>query len=852
MFKGELRDFQKEAVEMMLDRESLLLATIMGSGKAQPVSEPVLTPRGWAKMGELNVGDEVIGAGGQSTRVTGVFPQGTQTVYRVLFSDGSSTRCTEEHLWEVATPQQRYHGYPSKVLTLREMMDAGLEDRHGNRKWFLPLVEPVAFPTQDLPLDPYLLGVLLGDGSFRHGRVHLSTADEEILQEVRARVPVGVTVEHLDNYDYACVHRGQRANALLDVIRDLGLDDTMSHTKFIPEQYMLGDVSQRTALLQGLLDTDGCVAGKSGVEFTVTSPMLARGAMELVRSLGGTPKVRVKRTTHKDAYRVTFTTWDGFVPFRLRRKAEALKPPTKYGPTRAFSGVLEDGVEECVCISVEDPRSLYVTQDYVLTHNTIITIAALEELFEDGLVRCGLVIVPASLKYQWKNRIEEFTDAARVMVVDGTPKKRQQQYQSAMRVGEYVIVNYAQVLNDWDTISAIEWDFVVCDEVQAIKNFKAKRTKLIKKLQPVYRFGLTGQPVENRPEEVYSVMQWIDPDLLGKFHIFDKTFVVRNRYGGVVRYRNLPLLHETLETSMFRRSYDDIADDLPTVSEELRTVALDSAGRKLYRVIRQDLLDAIDSAAQFATGFDIASYYSSHDTESPAAKAAKGRIMSRMVCLRMLCDHPGLLLASAAKRQASDLDGSAYAMELAERGLLGDKLKRAPKYKECVDIIHDLLEEDERNSVVLFSFFKPTLGWLKEEFGDLAVVYSGDMNAKQKEEARVRFNTDPSVRLFLSSDAGGVGVDLPSANFLINYDLPWSAGQLDQRNARIRRLSSTHSHVSVVNLIIEGSIEQRQYEMLKKKRAIAEAIVDGKGANEKGHIEMDLGTLKDFLLESHL
>jgi SNF2 family DNA or RNA helicase len=155
---------------------------------------------------------------------------------------------------------------------------------------------------------------------------------------------------------------------------------------------------------------------------------------------------------------------------------------------------------------------------------------------------------------------------------------------------------------------------------------------------------------------------------------------------------------------------------------------------------------------------------------------------------------------------------------------------------------------------VVFSFFVNMLdlvqGAVNEKKLTKSVIFDGTMSSKAREAAKEKFQTDPGIRLFLSSDAGGVGVDLPQANYLISLDLPWSAGKMDQRNARIIRLSSEWEKVTLLNLLIRGSIEDRQYDMLESKRAIASAVVDGTGIDEKGQLKLSLSTLSEFIENS--
>lgn len=486
------------------------------------------------------------------------------------------------------------------------------------------------------------------------------------------------------------------------------------------------------------------------------------------------------------------------------------------------------------------------------TGKTPTTIAAVETLIGEGKVDSGLVVVPASLKYQWKKQIDKFTDGANVLVVNGTPEERARQYRR-IKAGEteYAVLNYEQVVNDWQWVRDLPRDFVVCDEVQAIKSFAAKRSKMIKRLSAEYIFGLSGQPLENRPEDVYSIMQWIDDDVLGRFDIFDKTFIVRDSFGRPKRYKNLPTLHRRLGEAMVRVTRDEVKDQMPAVTEETILIDFDKAGANLYRKIVKDLLNEL--AKVQGSSFNVMEHYGAGGG-SKAQLEQRGRIMSRLTCLRMLCDHPELLHVSADAFDDPDcVAGSIYASALKKANAL-DSLKASPKLDVTVDLIKSILEADPRNKIVVFAFFKPTLHLLKAATNKVAgsVVYTGDLNAKQKQFAVEKFEGDKTCRLFLSSDAGGVGLDLPNANYLISYDLPWSAGKMDQRNSRIIRLSSEFENVTLINMLMRGSIEERQYAMLEQKRAIASAVIDGKGIEKGGNLSLSLSTLKEFLEETEV
>jgi len=474
------------------------------------------------------------------------------------------------------------------------------------------------------------------------------------------------------------------------------------------------------------------------------------------------------------------------------------------------------------------------------------TLGAIEELHGQGDIDRCLVVVPASLKFQWNAEIGKFTDGSRV-VIDGTKSKRAQQWKVS-RNARYVIVNAETLINDVELMG--DFQAMVIDESTMIKNRAAKRSKLLKKIGKTipFRYALTGQPIENRPEELFSIMEFVDKDVLGDFRTFDRTFIVRDSWGKAVRYRNLDKMFKTMQECMVRKTREDIQDQLPNIIHQTIPVQFDAPGAALYRTITNDLLAQISEAmSKGKGGFNLWSHYNSADGDD-----SQGQIMSRLTVLRMLCDNPALIEQSSADFADTNVNaGSEYAHSLYSRGLLSP-LRTAPKLDACVDYIQAVLDEDPKNKVVLFSFFKKNLRLIQERTKEMAdsVLFMGGMTAPERDAAKQTFANDPNCRIFLSSDAGGYGVDLPMANYLISYDLPWSSGKLEQREARIIRLSSQFPHVTIATFVMKGSIEERQYEMLQVKKSINEAFVDGKHLDNQGSFVLDINTLSTFLRDS--
>jgi SNF2 family DNA or RNA helicase len=484
---------------------------------------------------------------------------------------------------------------------------------------------------------------------------------------------------------------------------------------------------------------------------------------------------------------------------------------------------------------------------------TPMTIAAIEELRSQGkMTRTVLVLCLASLKYQWKKEIEKFSDST-ALVIDGTPKQRLEQY-SQLVESRYVIMNYEQVVNDWDIIKTHEFDAIICDEATAIKGFRAKRAKKVKELAkniPV-RFALTGTPIENgKPEEIFSIMQFVDPKVLGRFDIFDKTFIVRNYFGGVQRYRNLQTLHNTLMKYSVRKSQkdEDVKPFLPdAVYREPLLVKLDNASQKVYNFIAKDLLELLTEAKElFGNNFNLASHYGQAFDPSDPMNEMRGQIMSRISALRMLCSNPFILHESAVNFEKQNGKGSAYIHSISS---LLDGVSKTPKLDVLITYLTDHLEIDKSYKAVVFSSYLSSVNSIVSRLaqsGIRAVPYTGEMNAKQKEEAKEAFQSQPDIRVLVSSDAGGYGVDLPQANLLVNYDQPWSAGLAVQRNGRINRTSSDWTTITIQDILVKDSIEQRQYDMLKQKGNVAGAILDGANINSKGGVDLTVGSLIEFI-----
>jgi len=386
---------EPEKVNQHLERGVIEVAPLaFMRGRAQPLSSPVLTPSGFRPIGSLRVGDLVTGSDGLPTPVLGVYPQGRKEVFRLRTQDGASTLCCAEHLWHVTTPADRRRGKLGRVVETREMIGR-LRTAHQHR-FELPLLKaPVEFPPRGVPMDPYALGLLLGDGclttkttpTFSSAEPELAAALQDALEgiELVRKTEVDYVLRH------AAGHRGGVivGNPVTVVLRELGLAGTRSSTKFVPEAYLYNDSAVRVALLQGLLDSDGGPVTQRGrtcrIQYTTCSERLREDVAFLVRSLGGVgysrtraaagraPRLARGRPVHHrlDAFVMDLRLPSGIEPFRLARKRARFRESCGGRPMRFVHAIDPAGEAETVCIQVAAADSLYITDDFLVTHNTL-------------------------------------------------------------------------------------------------------------------------------------------------------------------------------------------------------------------------------------------------------------------------------------------------------------------------------------------------------------------------------------------------------------------------------------------------------------------------------------------------
>ena len=414
---------------------------------------------------------------------------------------------------------------------------------------------------------------------------------------------------------------------------------------------------------------------------------------------------------------------------------------------------------------------------------TVQAIAACELLRQLRGVQRVLVISPASLKAEWEEQIKKFSDLSS-LIIQGPRAARLKQYRQE---SFFYLCNYEQIMPDADEIqSLLAPDIIILDEAQRIKNWQTKTATAVKRLNSRYAFVLTGTPLENRIDEIYSIVQFLDPQLFGPLFRFNRDFYELDEKGQPCGYKNLDELYRRLRPVMLRRRKEEVEGELPG-----RTVNNYFVPMTDEQALRYD-----EYNARVARLMAIAQ-------RRPLRKEEWEKLQKWLACMRMLCDTPYIL-----DPECSD----------------------SPKLDELEKILGDLLDDDN-HKIIIFSEWARMLDLvcgLADKSGIGYALHTGKIPQTRRRQEIRRFKDDPACRLFLSSDSGSTGLNLQNADVVINLDLPWNPAKLEQRIARAWRKHQTRS-VQVINLVCEHSIEHRMLHLLDQKQNLAQSVVDGAG-----------------------
>jgi len=418
---------------------------------------------------------------------------------------------------------------------------------------------------------------------------------------------------------------------------------------------------------------------------------------------------------------------------------------------------------------------------------TVQAIAASALLKEMRDIQRVLVICPASLKHQWAREIRRFTSLP-VTVVEGNLLERRKLYHEQ---GFFKIINYELVRRDQDELLKLHPDLIILDEAQRIKNWRAKTAQMVKALPSRYAFVLTGTPLENRIDELYSIFQFLDPRILGPlWHFNDRFYELEKRDSGtykVLGYKNLDQLRALIAPYVLRRTRGEVLKDLPPRTDNNFFVEMTDPQWQAYNEFREHLAKLIAKAQRM-----------------PLTPKEREILLMCLIKMRLICN----------------------ALALHDKEILPkDREKTGPKLGELGEILAEEIASNGHKAIVfsqwanMLAFTEPII----QRVGLGYVKLTGDVPSAKRGDLIQKFFDDPACRVFLSTDAGGVGLNLQAASLVINLDLPWNPAVLEQRIARAHRHGQLSS-VQVINLIAKDTIEERMLDTLAAKKNVFASV----------------------------
>ncbi len=415
---------------------------------------------------------------------------------------------------------------------------------------------------------------------------------------------------------------------------------------------------------------------------------------------------------------------------------------------------------------------------------TVQALAAAELLRRHKGIERVLVVAPASVKYQWKTEIEKFTDLP-AQIIDGLLPRRRQLYGSP---AFFNLTSYELVLKDVQYMHDLKPDLIILDEAQRIRNWATATARTIKQLKSRYAFVLTGTPLENKLEELFSVIEFADGRRLGPAFRFLQEHRMEDEKGRLLGYRGLDRIHSQLAPVLLRRTRQEVLKELPERTDQVYHVPLTE-----------------QQAAPYYEQSDIlAALMRKWERQGWLSEIDQRRILCCIQNMRMLCNSTFLF---------------------------DKQTNHSPKLEEFREILTELALEENRK-VVVFSEYERMTYLAGEELRKLGIGFvslHGGVPSRQRGSLIEKFRSDPECKVFLSTDAGGVGLNLQAASAVVNFEPPWNPARLEQRIGRVHRLGQSRP-VQVVHLLTQGSIEERVWETLRLKKALFAGVFDSPAA----------------------
>lgn len=756
----KLKEHQKTGAKFLIANKKCILADSMGTGKMQDVDTIIYTSKFPKRMGDLKVGDIVFGSDGKMCNVLEIFPHKNKDLYKIEFSDGSSTNCGLEHLWIV---KNKDNSSEWETLSLQEILDKGLTNESNEFVWEIPITKPVEYPTYIHQCPPYRFG---------------------------------------NYYSY-------------------GKIEDVTPYLFIPREYQTGLLENRLEFLSGLLDGKGILQEDNSITYTTRCKQLALDLIVLVQGLGGLARLIEEDETNE---KYVVAIYVNFNPYRYSEYKDKFVC-NSHDLHKFITKVEYLKTGDAVCIKVDSPDSSYLTNNYIVTHNTTTSIIGALA----GGYKKILVITTASLKSTWKKDLVLYEKEENINIVnsrDWTPGGKftvinYDIIQNFYEIAETPIYEYEDVKdingnvidrlkvpvliknksgklvqktqksrNKEDIKKALSnsplflegFDCVIIDEAQKLSNNKSIRYKTIsdflKRAKPEAIYLCTGTPLTNNPLNFFHILKLIDADVTKDYYYYIK------RYCGAKEYNKKDgttfwTMNEATNLDELRLKVKDIY---------IRRLASETGEMVEKNIIRRyyDLTD--EQVEEYNKLWD--EYQNAQEIEKQEENEQYRQLVEGMLIRQYL------------------------AKEMTEH---------------TIEMTDDLINQGEK--VVIMTNFQEEMDILSKYYGKKCVTYNGKMTAKQKDKAQDEFMNNKKVKVFIGNiEASGVGLSLPISRTLIFNSFSWLSSSNKQAEDRVYRLTQTQD-VEIIYQLFNDTWAQQMFDKVLYKEYLSNEII--KSENNK-------------------
>ena len=826
--KYEPYDYQKYGIQFMIDKINqngfVLNSDDVGLGKCHGKGTKILMANGTIKnVEDIKVGEQLMGDDGTPRNVLSL-AHGQEQMYKITLENGDFFTCNESHIVSLqvsaGNKYKQYRGGDIVNISIKDYLQLTKWVKEKVLKAYKKPIDDFGWDTHGFDIEPYMYGLWLGDGNSRHFDLTINNDDIEIIQyikdyAIKNNLQIHEKIEKAGCTTY-CLNKG--SDNSLPYKESNMIHVSALNGKHIYPAYKYSDRNTRLQVLAGLLDADGSLMDNV-YEISTKFEQLKEDILFIARSLGFSVSWKSKTINDKAYYRIFISGDTDLIPILLPRK-KATQKKQKENPLLYSFAVEPLGIGDYYGFSL-DGNHLYLLGDFTVTHNTIQTIGTMKWFIEHQNVKKILIVCKKTIKTQWAEEIDKFTDLSdtfKVRWTEKTKKHRLKVYEEIEGTEKAIMItNYHSFLNDKELIKSLNFDLVVIDEIHSVK---ARNGVLNNNIAYVCKekksIFLTGTPIMSKPEDIYGIVQIAKPDYFGNWNSFATKFLTVDEYTPygpqIVGAKNMDELRKLIQDIIIRRTEYEVSIDLPQTITENQICKMDKTQIKMMEeisVMNDDLVSKLEELIDPITKKPDADKIEAYDKIQATLKG--------LISLRQgVSSDPRIFMRSRSKMTQRFLD------------FIPSSYKMSNKTETLLDLVEDIVESD--NKVIIFTKYRMSAELLRDDIEKnlkyKVLLYTGEQDSEERDKNVHLFKTSFIHNVLIGTEAMAEGLNLQVAKYLINYDLPDTAAIYIQRIGRCRRASSSHSNIICYNLMTENSKDIEKMNNILQNMDLTGALVD--------------------------